>query len=908
MNLDLTNCDSEPIRVPGAIQPHGVLIAVNLSSQKVSHVSANSQQVLRSHPEDLLGLSLDELKERHLAGFTMEFAEGRPVYQMTWQAVHEDGGWDAITHRSGTHLMLEFEPAGTPMTHLMGGLYYHLQAALARIERVHSLIQMADTAVQEVRRVTGFDRVMMYRFDPTWNGEVISEAKRDDLEPFLGLHYPASDIPRQARELYSTNWLRFIPDRDYVPCSIINANGGDAVPLDLSQAVLRSVSPVHIEYLRNMGVGASMSISIMKDDRLWGLIACHHYSPRYVHYDIRKASELLGHFLSLQISRVESAETEHERTRMNSCKDRLIRRLLEVEDLPKAFMESSPTLLDLLPAEGVAIVDDQSITRIGQTPSEEEIVRLSTWLRHKRQELYFTDCLSDSFGRQLLASVSAGVLAIQVGQRHVSQIIWFRTERSRTVHWAGDPRKFTLTKDGVERLSPRGSFELWVETVKGHSEPWSSDQIHVVLDFRDELVRFILRRSEALADLHEDLQVASTEQQKAFEAERIARMESDRLNRIKDDFVAVLSHELRTPLNSILGWAQLLKLSTASDRSEFTEGLNIIEQNAKSQASIIDDLLDINRIISGKLRLDLQDLDLAPIIEGAIDSISVAAAAKGIRLERLIDPMPGTKTTGDPNRLRQIAWNLLSNAVKFTPKNGKVQILLKKIDSHVEFIVCDSGIGIKREVLPYVFERYRQADTSIARQYGGLGLGLSIVRNLVELHGGVIRVESGGEGQGTTFTVALPIRVLTGDRSDPGSLSQTSDEKVSLRGIRVLVVDDEKSARELVRLGLVSFDAEVVCLGSAGEAIEVLSNQPFDLIISDIGMPGCDGYSFIRQWRLIEGQRGRDRIPAIALTAYARPDDRKRALLSGFNAHLAKPIDVMELIAVAAGQTNRTPQ
>ncbi|MBX9656893.1 response regulator [bacterium] len=907
MNLDLTNCDNEPIRIPGAIQPHGILIAIDLSSKTVSHASANTQQVLRYPPENLFGLSLDELSEKYLTGFSIEFAEGRPVYQITWHPFQDDRGWDAITHRSATHLLLEFEPAGTPTTQRVGGLYHHLQSALARIERVHSMIQMANTAAQEVRRMTGFDRVMIYRFDRTWNGEVISEAKREDLEPFLGLHYPASDIPRQARELYSTNWLRFIPDRDYVPCPILASQDVDPTPLDLGQAVLRSVSPIHIEYLRNMGVGSSMSISIMKDDQLWGLIACHHYSPRYVHYDIRKASELLGHFLSLQISRVEAAETERERSRMNSCKENLIRRLLDVEDLHKALLESSPNILDLLPVQGAALVHEQSIARIGQTPSDEDIRRLSNWLSQRKQEVYFTDCLSESFGTQLLASVSAGVLAIHIGQRRVSQIIWFRTERSRTVHWAGDPRKFTLTRDGVERLSPRGSFELWVETVKGHSEPWSSDEIHIVREFRDELVRFILRRSEVLADLHDDLQVASTEQQKAFEAERVARMESDRLNRIKDDFVAVLSHELRTPLNSILGWAQLLKLSNSSDRSEFAEGLNIIEQNAKSQASIIDDLLDINRIISGKLRLDLQDLDLAPIIEGAIASITVAAAAKGIRLERLIDPMPGTKTTGDPNRLRQVAWNLLSNAVKFTPKNGKIQILLKKIDSHIEFIVCDSGIGIKREVLPYVFERYRQADTSIARQYGGLGLGLSIVRNLVELHGGVIRVESAGEGQGATFTVALPIRVLTGERSTPGSLTGPNDERVSLRGLRVLVVDDEKSARELVRLGLLSFDAEVVCLGSAGEAMEVLSNQPFDLIISDIGMPGCDGYSFIRQWRTCEGQQRRERIPAIALTAYARPDDRKRALLSGFNAHLAKPIDVMELVAVAAGQTNRTP-
>lgn len=902
--LDLTTCDNEPIHIPGAIQPHGILISLDASTGLITHVSANAQELLGADPVGLIGQGPSKIVAWDYASLS-DVDEGRPTYLSTCQLVGSNTTWDAIAHRHLNQIFIEFEPSQTPAPLWIDQLYRNLQDSLARMERSGTIRDLSRLATIQVRQLCGFDRVMLYRFDKDWNGKVIAEDRRDDLEPFEGLNYPASDIPRQARALYTKNWLRFITNRDYTPSPIV-AGPGATAPLDMSYSVLRSVSPIHLEYLRNMGVHASMSISLLHEGKLWGLIACHHYSPLFVAYNVRKACELLGHFMSLQIVRVQTAEAQSERTRLFECSQTLATALKREEDLVNAIIYSEPNLLQFIPAAGAAVVNDSNITRLGQTPNESEIRQLAAWLSQQQIEVYSNDELGKQFGTRLMASVAAGILAINLGHNRLHQVIWFRPERVRTVNWAGDPRKIADTSE-AERLSPRGSFALWRETVRGQCEPWTPDEIAAARDFRLQVVQIMLRRAELIAVVNDDLRLASLEREKALESERQARLESDRLNRIKDEFVATLSHELRTPLNAILGWTQLLQMSDSIDTAELQEGLEVIERNAKSQATMIEDLLEISRIVSGRMRLDLQEVDFAEIVENTLESLSVAAAGKKIRVEKIIDPLVGVSASGDPNRLRQIVWNLLSNAIKFTPQGGKIQIFLEKVDSHVELTVADTGIGIKREFLPHIFERYRQADPSITRQYGGLGLGLAIVRNLVELHGGNISVDSKGENQGTTFTVSLPIRVMK-SRSDDQLHKAVLDRpapQFDLSGISILVVDDEDDARQLISRVLSNAGCTVECADCAEAALERGANGRFSLVISDIGMAGQDGYTLIRNWRQHELKKQIAKVPAIALTAYARADDRRRALLAGFNAHLTKPVDATELLTVVASMTDR---
>ncbi|MDB5296696.1 MAG: rpfC, partial [Phycisphaerales bacterium] len=406
---------------------------------------------------------------------------------------------------------------------------------------------------------------------------------------------------------------------------------------------------------------------------------------------------------------------------------------------------------------------------------------------------------------------------------------------------------------------------------------------------------------------------AEAERDRLLAGEQAARSEAEAASRMKDEFLATLSHELRTPLNAILGWSQIVRRSPA-DADGVAEGLAVIERKARAQAQIIEDLLDLSRVVSGKARLDVQRLDLAAAVRAAADTVRPAAEAKGVRLQVVLDPLAGP-VRGDPGRLQQEFWNLLSNAVKFTPRGGRVQVRLERVDSHLEVVVADTGEGISPEFLPHVFGRFRQQDASTTRRHGGLGIGLAIVKQLVELHGGSVRVGSGGTGRGAAFTVELPLTVVHegelsgGNRRHPRRGGDGSPDGPDLcdvlAGVRVLVVDDEPDARELVRRVLASCRALVMTAGSVAEALALVADERPDVLVSDIEMPVEDGYGLIRRVRALGAARG-GAVPALALTAYARTEDRVRAVYAGFQAHVPKPVEPAELITMVANLAGRT--
>ncbi|MBV9957306.1 MAG: response regulator, partial [Acidobacteria bacterium] len=391
--------------------------------------------------------------------------------------------------------------------------------------------------------------------------------------------------------------------------------------------------------------------------------------------------------------------------------------------------------------------------------------------------------------------------------------------------------------------------------------------------------------------------------------EQAARAEAEEASRLKDEFLATVSHELRTPLTAVLGWSHLLRRGQL-DAPAATHALETIERNARAQAQLIEDLLDVSRIITGKLRLDVRSVDPVLFIEDAVEAVRPAAEAKEIRLRQILDTRVGF-VSGDPQRLQQVVWNLLSNAIKFTPRGGSVEVRLARLDSQVEISVSDTGAGIRAEFLPYVFDRFRQADGTTTRQYGGLGLGLAIVRQLIEMHGGNIAARSGGEGEGATFTVRLPLLPIYRQQAAEASASHAAAEREQagepadqLGGLRVLVVDDEVDTLELIRVSLGQYGAQVTAARSAAEALSLLDRLRPDLIISDIGMPGEDGFEFIRKVRELPPERG-GRTPAVALTAYARGEDRLRVLRSGYQMHVAKPVELTELLTIVTNVAGR---
>ena len=404
---------------------------------------------------------------------------------------------------------------------------------------------------------------------------------------------------------------------------------------------------------------------------------------------------------------------------------------------------------------------------------------------------------------------------------------------------------------------------------------------------------------------------AEDERMQLLRSEQEARQRAEEASRLKDEFLATVSHELRTPLTAVVGWSHLLQVGELDSKMSAT-ALEAISRNARSQGQLIDDLLDVSRIIAGRLRLDVRPCHPSAFIEAALEAVRPAAEAKGVRLQKIIDTGVGA-VVGDSERLQQVVWNLLSNAIKFTPKNGRVQVRLQRVNSEIEIVVIDNGSGINSQFLPFVFDRFRQEDMSTTRHHGGLGLGLAIVRHLIELHGGTVQAESEGEGRGATFTVRLP---LVGVYQKENSLRERIHPAARehdyvlecaerLDELKVLVVDDETDTRHVLRTMLEQYGAKVITAESTTEALELLHDERPDVLVSDIGMPGEDGYDLIRKVRALPADRG-GRIAAVALTAYARPEDRLRALRAGYQMHIPKPVEVAELVAIIARVAERS--
>lgn len=459
----------------------------------------------------------------------------------------------------------------------------------------------------------------------------------------------------------------------------------------------------------------------------------------------------------------------------------------------------------------------------------------------------------------------------------------------------GQPIQTLIPDDRVSeepeilRRIARGERVDHYETVRRHKD---GHLIHVSLTIspiRDASGR-IVGASKIARDITGRVQ-ADAERRTLLESERAARAEAERAMRLRDEFLALVSHELRTPLNGILGWAQLLKRQNSVE--SVAEAAAAIERGARAQAQLIDDLLDMNRIMTGKLHLDIQTVRLAPMIESAIATLRPAAEAKSIRIQTTLDTNDAP-IKGDTIRLQQVVWNLVSNAIKFTPKGGAIQILLERVNSHVEISVADTGAGISAEFLPHVFERFRQADSSTTRRHGGLGLGLAIAKQLVELHGGTISAESPGEGLGSTFHVRLPVSIVRrAEQTEPAYSSAPAGNAISLQGVQILVLDDDPDTGRVIQRMLEGAGASVFACSSTEQAFQQVEKGSPEVILSDIGMPGMDGYQFVGGLR----ERGVS-TPAIAITAFARPEDRIRALQAGFSMHLPKPIEATELFTV----------
>jgi light-regulated signal transduction histidine kinase (bacteriophytochrome) len=726
----LQNCASEPIRIPGAIQPHGVLLTVDESVWTVQQASANAASVL--------GVASDIACGQPLAHWLGEVQAGLVRQALAVEALEDinplalrmgDHAFDCLVHRHDGLLFLELEAVQTSPLPPGQTLDQRLNRTLRRMQAAKTLSDLYAISVNEIRALTGFDRVLIYRFQEQGHGQVIAESATQALDAYQGLFFPASDIPEQARELYRLNWLRIIPDAAYTPVPLVPALRPDnGQPLDMTYAVLRSVSPIHCQYIQNMGVRASMSISLLKHDRLWGLITCGNRQPLQVPHTLRAACQTIGQVLSMQISALEELQAQRQRESKYSLLKSLARAMAEAEgDVYQGLIEHPQDLLALADASGAAVIIEDQIHVIGQCPTPEQVRALQQWVQEQPEAVMQTSSLGEAFApARDYPRLASGLVGFSLPKPVANAVLWFRPEVKNSVQWSGNPDTFKRVV--ADRLQPRESFEAWKQQVDGTARLWSIGEIYAVAD---------LRRSALESDL----------------SRQVVR-EKDAV-RARDELVAVVSHDLRSPLTVIVMQCGMMQRVIAADVSPSSKRLNsaidTLQRATARMTNLLEDLLDTSKIEAGRYLISPQPLEISQFFEDAWSLLTPLALNKFIDLTFAGEPQ--LKIMADPERMFQVLSNLVGNAIKFTPKEGRISVTAAVQGDFVAISVVDSGSGIAPDQLPHVFERYwriREGNPS------GTGLGLYISQGIVKAHGGELTASS-EQGVGSVFRFTVPL-------------------------------------------------------------------------------------------------------------------------------------------------------
>lgn len=759
--VDLTNCDREAIHIPGFIQPHGLLFVLKEPELTIVQLSNNTLALLNLPPELLLNQHLTNLFEAEQveylrAALLEDNFTSNPLHLFTIIPKNQNHPFNVIIHRHEGLLFLELEPvisvsnSNSPLAapKPTPNAYNLVKLALSKINQSMSLADFSQLIAEQVQLLTGFDRVMVYRFsEEDGSGTVIAEAKHSDIGSFLGLHYPASDIPKQARALYLLNWLRLIADVKYQPSQVIpTVNPLTGRSLDMSYAVLRSVSPIHIEYLKNMGVGASMSISIISENKLWGLLACHHNSAKYIPYDLRTACEFLGQVISLQLIGKQEYEDRDYELKLKTTHARFVELMSNEKGFVEGLLNHEPNLLNFIEAGGVAICFEGECFLLGQTPNQAQVKALAQWLDRQTNIVFNTSSLPSIYSpAQDFKESASGLLAIAISKGQGNYVMWFRPEEIQTVNWAGNPEKpVQIGPDGV-RLSPRKSFETWKQTVALKSLRWKRCEVEAALELREVIVSIVLRQTLEVAKLNVELERSNIE---------------------LDAFAYIASHDLKEPLRGIHNYSNIL-LESYADRldEDGTSKLHTLVRLTQRMEDLIESLLYYSRV--GRVDLSFKPTNLQEMLDQVLDTLQPRLEEVQMKV-RIPRPLPVMKC--DRVRVGEIFTNLISNAIKYNdkpfkwveigflnpqpqPTSTNINETVTEMHTPIIFYVRDNGIGIREKHFETIFRIFKRLH---ARDDfgGGTGAGLTIVKKIIERHGGYIRVDS-RLGEGTTFNFTL---------------------------------------------------------------------------------------------------------------------------------------------------------
>ena len=723
-SIDLTNCDKEPIHILGHIQSHGVLLSCSQQDLTINYCSANSEQYFDNKPEYWLGKPLS-----HLLGeddIRQIQKNSSPKGASYANVKIGNNTYSLIHHLTNDQYILEFEPK-IKSTNIYD-YQQQLTDIVSEMSKADTVQGLCDTAAFLIKYYLQYDRVMIYRFDKEWNGQIVAEAKEENLESWLDLRYPASDIPQQARKLFLRQGTRIISDvhGEYIP--ILSLNGHEE-PLDLSLSELRAVSPIHIEYLQNMKVGATLNVAIVYHNVLWGLVSCHHYSPKYIDYHQRMAGKFLTQTFSIQLGLQASNTILESANRSNQIRNKIIEQISKHWDLLDGLTNSDASLLELVGAEGAAIFISGTLTTLGKTPDSEDIERINTyiWDNANNEGVFCTEHIQSYLPDvQKLGEIAAGVLAIVISPNKKNSILWFRPEKLQTVHWGGNPNKSVVQEDA--RLSPRKSFEKWTEEQQGVSLPWQDQQISAAKALKENLSEIIFQKYDEIRKLNDNLHRAYRE---------------------LESFSYSISHDLRAPLRGIDGFAQIIKEDYFNSLDDFGQSaVDRIIDSAHRMNNLIDDILAYS--VLGQRDAEMETINTYQLVTESLALLQVESQYPNTEIDLDIK-LPNS--TGDKAMLFQVFNNLISNAFKYSHKVKNSKVTIGYSESLGAFFIKDNGIGFDTKHAEKIFGIFNRL---VNDEYEGTGIGLAIVSRIIQKHNGKIWAES-TEGSGSTFYFKLHI-------------------------------------------------------------------------------------------------------------------------------------------------------
>lgn len=730
-NVDLTNCDREPIHIPGRIQNHGFLLATD-DEFIIRFCSGNVQEFIGIDPASLLGKHISEAeafikKPKTQAGYLHQLillgSVEQPFRTMTTAVTIGDEAYMLIVNSADGHYLLEFEPERADLD---ADLQNHVGRSLSEMLGDRQLNLLLNNAANQIKQVIGYDRVMIYMFHEDGHGEVVAESRNEELPSWLGLHYPASDIPKQARELYKLNLVRLIADVQSTPSDLLTFNEDTATSLNLTNSTLRAVSPIHIQYLKNMKVASSFSVSILDQQNLWGLIACHHYSPRFINFRQRESAKLIGQVLSSAISFRHQEEIQQKQAQMRNSIEGITRQLLRNTPVPETLFKNDE-MQQAVSSTGAVLYFENELNTSGIVPDAGFIDDLIDWLAENTSDIYHTTNLQTAFPNAAkITGIACGLLAVRLSADLKEFLIWFRPEVLATVKWAGNPEKpAEIDETGFTHISPRHSFEVWAQDIRNHSVAWANEEIETAVMLRDEINYAISRRATELRQLNEKLRDAYAE---------------------LDAFSYTISHDLKNPLTTIKSYSQLIGRNADTDK-RVKDMAGRIEAGAQRMQQMIEEVLHYSRVTQEKLNSRV--INMPRLLEDIRHDLLVATDNPDLEIE--IGQTPAL--LGDETMVLQVFSNLIGNAVKYSGKSEKPLVkisgqILK--DNYVEYSISDNGIGIDSHDQERIFDLFSRAKN--VDDFDGTGVGLAIVKRIMEKHQGRIWVDS-VPGKGSTFFI-----------------------------------------------------------------------------------------------------------------------------------------------------------